>query len=222
MKVTALAIVAVVQFALILVLGGLLVARFVSFGDTGPMVREPAAPGEAVLSYTAPPPPKIPMDVLRQIREHQKELAPQVVEVAEGIYNARGFALGNVQMVVTDEGLVIVDSTENRSSAAEIMAAFRKITDLPVRYLIYTHSHVDHVYGAAALVEKDTRVIATREWLDTVNRNFGRMSSLLTRSRHIQAGNAAPDFATPMPVSSPVRLPARNVRRRYRLAHHHL
>ena len=46
---------AVVQFIITLLLGAALMAQFISVKTAGPVVREPAAPGESTLAYTPPP-----------------------------------------------------------------------------------------------------------------------------------------------------------------------
>jgi alkyl sulfatase BDS1-like metallo-beta-lactamase superfamily hydrolase len=44
--------------------------------------------------------------------------------------------------------LIIVDTMSTREEAMAVMAEFRKISSKPVRAIIYTHSHPDHVFGA--------------------------------------------------------------------------
>ena len=64
-------------------------------------------------------------------------------------------------MLIGKSGLVIVDTTETTSAAKNILAEFRKITDLPVKKIILTHSHRDHVSGASIFSEgEDVQVIA--------------------------------------------------------------
>ena len=69
-------------------------------------------------------------------------------KVNDNIYVAIGFALGNSIMVIAPEGLIIVDVTESVSAAREILQEFRKITDKPIKAIIYTHHHSDHMGGA--------------------------------------------------------------------------
>ena len=81
----------------------------------------------------------------------------RVEEVAEGIFWAQSFA--NAGWVVTDDGIVLIDTAGGIGSAA-LREELRRRTDLPVRYLIYTHGHEDHVVGAHLLTDEGTRVIA--------------------------------------------------------------
>ena len=61
---------------------------------------------------------------------------------------AIGFAIANSILIEAPEGLIIVDTTENENAARRILKEFRKITDASIKALIYTHNHVDHIYGA--------------------------------------------------------------------------
>ena len=61
----------------------------------------------------------------------------------------RGFN-GNAGFVVTPEGVIAIDSLGTPELGRRMIATIRQVTDQPVRYLILTHSHPDHAYGAAA------------------------------------------------------------------------
>jgi len=82
-----------------------------------------------------------------------KQFEKQVIELAPDVYGAIGFAASNVYMLIGDDGLIIVDSTETTKAAENIFAEFRKITDKPVKTIIYTHSHRDHISGATVFAE---------------------------------------------------------------------
>jgi glyoxylase-like metal-dependent hydrolase (beta-lactamase superfamily II) len=55
---------------------------------------------------------------------------------------------------------VAIDAGTTKESAAAAKQALRKITSAPIRYVILTHSHWDHVGGLAAIREQGTVVIA--------------------------------------------------------------
>ena len=73
-----------------------------------------------------------------------------VERVTDGVYVAIGFGLANSIMIEGDDGLIIVDTMESVQQGEEVLAAFRKISSKPVRAIIYTHNHTDHVFGSAA------------------------------------------------------------------------
>lgn len=53
----------------------------------------------------------------------------------------------NSGFVVTDEGVVIIDSQMNPQLAEAVLTEIRKITDKPLLYLINTHYHGDHTFA---------------------------------------------------------------------------
>lgn len=78
----------------------------------------------------------------------KKQFEKQIIELAPDIYGAVGFAASNVYMLVGDDGLIIIDTTETTKAAENVLAEFRKITDKVVKTIVYTHSHRDHISGA--------------------------------------------------------------------------
>jgi len=168
------------------------------------VVREPAAPGESTLTYTPPPTPQISLEMVVGLVDFKKWITPAVDKITDQVYLARGFALGSSVLIITPEGLVIVDTTESVEAAKKILAEFRKKSHLPIRYLIYTHGHLDHVQGASVFKEPDTQVIATRDWLRFVKQDQETLKPFIQRSRANQAGRAAPEFdAVKLPIQSP-------------------
>jgi alkyl sulfatase BDS1-like metallo-beta-lactamase superfamily hydrolase len=109
-------------------------------------------------------------------------------------------------MIITSEGLVIIDTTESQDAASEILERFRKITDIPVRYIIYTHGHLDHIRGSPIFYSPGVDVIATTDWLAFTDEDYNIFEKYTSRARSDQGGRAAPEYAMKLPVKSPVRL----------------
>jgi alkyl sulfatase BDS1-like metallo-beta-lactamase superfamily hydrolase len=172
-------------------------------------VREPATAAEAVIAYTPPPEPHFSAEfVTNYLPMIRQMINPKVEKVSEDVYVAMGYALGNVVMIRTDEGLVIIDGSDNVEVAGKILADFRKITPLPVRYLILTHFHPDHTGGARAFAGPGVEVIATQDFLSWINYQNELLAEHHRRSRTIQSGNAAPEYAFAVPLlgRSPVQV----------------
>jgi alkyl sulfatase BDS1-like metallo-beta-lactamase superfamily hydrolase len=72
-------------------------------------------------------------------------------EVGPGTGIVLGF--GNVVAFATDGALVLVD-TGNQREAGRNHAAVRAWTDLPLHTAVYTHGHIDHVFGLAPYEEE--------------------------------------------------------------------
>lgn len=77
----------------------------------------------------------------------------EMVKLAEGVYVARrteppGLTVNaNSVFIVNDDDVVVVDTTLTPGTAKEELAALRRLTDKPVRYVVNTHWHDDHVMG---------------------------------------------------------------------------
>ena len=164
---------ALFEFLVIVALAVALLAQFISLKQVKAVVREPKAPGESTLRYTPPPPPKISVEGMKKVAELKRVFTPRVTKITDQIYYASGYAIGGVQMVITDEGLVVIDTTESKEAAREILGEFRKITDRPIKYIIYTHGHIDHICGSSVFMEKGTEVIATRDTVEFLRKDFG-------------------------------------------------
>jgi cyclase len=74
-------------------------------------------------------------------------------KVAEGIYlfTTTPYAdvglSGNSVAIISDEGILVFDSSATPETAATVLAEIRKLTDRPVRYLVNSHWHWDHWGG---------------------------------------------------------------------------
>jgi linear primary-alkylsulfatase len=77
-------------------------------------------------------------------------------EVAEGIYQVRGFDLSNITFVEGKTGVVAIDPLISTETAAAALALYREHRgDRPVTGVIYTHSHVDHFGGVKGVVSQE-------------------------------------------------------------------
>lgn len=61
----------------------------------------------------------------------------------------QGF-MSNAGFLVTDDGVVVFDSLGTPVLGASMIAAIRKVTPLPIRQVIVSHYHADHIYGLQA------------------------------------------------------------------------
>ena len=79
------------------------------------------------------------------LKAHSELFHKGVEKVTDGVYVAIGYGLANSIMLEGDDGIIIVDTMESADEARTVLAEFRKITDKPVKAIIYTHNHTDHV-----------------------------------------------------------------------------
>ena len=55
---------------------------------------------------------------------------------------------GNSVAIVSDDGVLVFDANGTPAAARAVLAAIRRLTKQPVRWLVYSHWHWDHWYGA--------------------------------------------------------------------------
>ncbi|MCA1614863.1 MAG: MBL fold metallo-hydrolase [Acidobacteria bacterium] len=102
----------------------------------------------------------------------------ELVKLAEGVYAATrteppGLTVnGNSVFIINDDDVVVVDTTLTPGTAREEIAALRKLTGKPVRYVVNTHWHDDHLMGSVAYREAFPGVefVARGETLEQVRR----------------------------------------------------
>ncbi len=96
--------------------------------------------------------------------------ALQAQAVAPNVYMVQGeSALGstanrnfisNAGFVVTPAGVVVIDALGSPVLARELLAAIARITPQPVKVLVVTHYHADHIYGLQVFKDRGVEVIA--------------------------------------------------------------
>ena len=85
----------------------------------------------------------------------------KVEKLADGLYTFRWEAYRSIFMV-TDEGVIATDPQSN-IAAEKYLAEIRKITDKPIKYLVYSHSHWDHVSGGQIFKDEGATIISQEE-----------------------------------------------------------
>src|SRR5712691_11550609 len=86
-----------------------------------------------------------------------------VERVAPDLYLLTGVG-GNTTVLVTDAGVVVVDTMTFVRQGAAILARIRELTDKPVAAILNTHYHLDHTHGNPAFAP-GTQVVATTNTL---------------------------------------------------------
>lgn len=100
-------------------------------------------------------------------------------KVGDGVWaaivNDSGKAGGNAGFVAGDDGIAVIDTFEDAGAARELLVAIRQISSLPIRFVVNTHYHLDHVAGNEVFANAGAVVVAhqnVRAWLRTENLKF--------------------------------------------------
>ena len=89
-----------------------------------------------------------------------------VRELARGVYAVLGDSgrgsegRANAGFVVTEEGVLVIDALGSPADGARLLATIRRATPQPLRWLVLTHHHPDHHFGAVTLRRAGARIIA--------------------------------------------------------------
>ena len=85
---------------------------------------------------------------------------------------AKGVAGANGGFVIGDDGVAVIDSFVTANAAKELLAEIRQRTNLPIKFVINTHYHADHVGGNGVFADAGASVLAhrnVRTWLHAEN-----------------------------------------------------
>lgn len=115
----------------------------------------------------------------------------EFLKVTNRVYCATGYALGNVIYIITDKSVVVVDTTESQSAARATFEKFRKVSQLPVSYIIYTHHHGDHINGAKVFKGETTKIIAQKRFVQELA-NYRQLLPYNRRVNAVQFGVSLP------------------------------
>jgi alkyl sulfatase BDS1-like metallo-beta-lactamase superfamily hydrolase len=141
----------------------------------------PAAAGAVAAGKSYDVRPSIHPD----LKAHGAIFERKIHKIGDNVYSAVGWMDGNCVMVVGDDGVIIVDTGPDLASANEVAAEFRKITDKPVRAVIYTAFHADHINGVKAFASAESvkagqvAVIAHETLLANVIRSSATIGPIL-------------------------------------------
>ncbi len=118
---------------------------------------------KTVRGKTPQPSQHAPTAAPEALAEHLSQLRKEVIEVVPGVHVAIGYGLANSILLEGDQGVVIVDTLESNEAATAVKEHFARINPAPVRAIIYTHNHADHIYGSTVMAGKDNPEVYAHE-----------------------------------------------------------
>ena len=116
------------------------------------------------------------------------------VKVAEGVWSSIGATEpptyensghnNNLSFIITDEGVVVINAGDNYLLARSLHEEIKKLTDKPVKYLVWENGQGHASMGSAYWKEQGVHIIAQKGAADEVKRHSGQMLEwILNRSR---------------------------------------
>ncbi len=78
------------------------------------------------------------------------------------IDDAKGDAGANAGFIVGDNGVAVVDTFENEPAAQALLGEIRMVTKLPIKFVVNTHYHLDHVAGNNVFAKEGAVIVAHR------------------------------------------------------------
>jgi len=114
---------------------------------------------------------------------HVQEIAPGFFYATDGTFQSA--------FMVSDEGIIVIDAPPmvgfnaqdpaSSVSIVDVIYSVPETQDLPIRKLIYSHSHLDHIGQASKIVEAfpDVEIIAQRETATKIARGTGELGVFL-------------------------------------------
>jgi alkyl sulfatase BDS1-like metallo-beta-lactamase superfamily hydrolase len=134
------------------------------------------------------------------LTKHGRKMDQAIIQVDDNVFLGYGFGLDTPVMIEGDDGIIIVDPGESVQMAESVRDQFRKITDKPVKAIIYSHNHIDHISGVRAwttnaeVASGEVRIIAQEglteavaNWSSNLGTLFGHRTSY-TGAKHVEEG----------------------------------
>ncbi len=132
--------------------------------------------------------------------DHGRKMQQAILQVDDNIYLGYGYGINTPVMIEGDDGIIIVDPGESVEMASVVRNEFRRITDNPLKAIIYSHNHIDHISGVRAwttdeavasgevkIIAEEGLTAAVANWSSNLGTLFGHRTSY-TGAKHVEEG----------------------------------
>jgi cyclase len=84
-------------------------------------------------------------------------------QVAPDLYFVFDYDSSNAAFLVTDDGVLIIDTRQHPQDGRDLIERIRAVTDKPIKWVVNTHFHGDHHFGNSAFKEVGATIVAQEE-----------------------------------------------------------
>ena len=111
----------------------------------------------------------LPAALLADTKPAPIDIEMSLERVSEHVYYAQGMAgmatdnkgfISNAAVIITDAGVIVVDTLGSPSLGQRFLDEIRTLTDQPIKTVIVTHYHADHIYGLQVFEDLGAEIIA--------------------------------------------------------------
>lgn len=146
------------------------------------------------------------------VREEVLNTAAQIVyaeptteKLAEGVWCIGGYSLANTTVIEAEDGLIVYDTGDTKEEGEHIREAIKKISDKPIKVIIYSHSH--YALGGGAMVDnpEDVLIIGHPKVNETVESSLqgGGSPSAIPEVGPLMTSRLLIQFNNFMPMEGP-------------------
>jgi glyoxylase-like metal-dependent hydrolase (beta-lactamase superfamily II) len=101
---------------------------------------------------------------LEGVPQSERQPVPPILkQVAPDLHFFYNDGSSNSAFLVTDAGVLVVDTGQHPAEGRGLLERIRKITDKPVKWVINTHAHGDHYFGNRAFKDAGATIVAHRD-----------------------------------------------------------
>jgi hypothetical protein len=130
---------------------------------------------------------------------------PTTEKLAEGVWCIGGHSMANTTVIEAEDGLIVYDTVDTKEEGKHIREAIEKISDKPIKVIIYSHSH--YTFGAGSLVDnpEDVLIIGHTKLNETVEASLkgGGSPSAIPEVGPYMTGRLLIQFNTFLPEEGP-------------------
>jgi glyoxylase-like metal-dependent hydrolase (beta-lactamase superfamily II) len=93
-------------------------------------------------------------------------------QVATDLYFLYDYDSSNAGFLITDEGVLVIDTRQHPRDGQDLIDRIRKITDKPIKWVINTHFHGDHFLGNAPFKALGATIVAQQDTAALMQKTF--------------------------------------------------